>query len=48
MQVKVCAAFHINREDTKDEAYEDISKRGGDGIGDNFRVDVVTMNPISH
>lgn len=43
--MELCTAFHINREDTKDEAYEvgDISRKG-EGIVGNVRLDVVTMS----
>lgn len=45
MQMELCTAFHISREDTKDGAYEmgDISGRG-EGIVGNVRFDVVTMS----
>lgn len=45
MQEELCTAFHINREDSKDKAHEvgDLSE-GGDGVADNFRVDVVTVS----
>lgn len=45
MHMDLCTEFHTNREDTKDVAYEvgDLSKRG-DGIGDSFGEEVVTMH----
>lgn len=45
MQVELYTAFHMNREDIKDETCEvgDLSQTG-DCIGDNCRVEIVTMH----